>query len=70
MADEAVAAAKAAHASGVWRLTPPAERARILDAIADNLAARFDELTALQVRENGATVRSAAPFSWATRSPT
>lgn len=61
-ADEAVAAAKAAHASGVWRLTSPAERARILDAIADHLAARFDELTALQVRENGATVRSAGAF--------
>ncbi len=61
-ADEAVAAAKAAHASGVWRLTPPAERARVLDAIADNLAARFDELTVLQVRENGATVRSAGAF--------
>ncbi len=62
LADEAVAAAKAAHAAGVWRLTAPAERARILDAIADNLAARFDELTALQVRENGATVRSAGAF--------
>lgn len=61
-ADEAVAAARAAHARGVWRLTPPAERARILEAIADNLAARFDELTALQVRENGATVRSAGAF--------
>ena len=62
VADEAVAAAKAAHACGVWRLTPPAERGRILDAIADNLAARLDELTALQVRENGATARSAGAF--------
>lgn len=61
-ADEAVAAAKSAHESGIWRMTAPSERARILDAIADNLAARSDELTALQVYENGATVRAAGAF--------
>ncbi|MGJ6121977.1 aldehyde dehydrogenase family protein [Mycolicibacterium sp. Y3] len=60
--DDAVAAAKAAHESGVWRTTPPRARADVLDAIADNLAARADELTALQVRENGATVRAAGAF--------
>jgi acyl-CoA reductase-like NAD-dependent aldehyde dehydrogenase len=33
-----------------------------MDAIADRLAARMDELTALQVKENGATVRAAGAF--------
>ncbi|MDY6871563.1 MAG: aldehyde dehydrogenase family protein [Actinomycetota bacterium] len=60
--DDAVAAARAAHDAGVWRSMPPQQRADLLDAIADNLAARSDELTALQVRENGATVRGAGAF--------
>ena len=38
-ADRAVAAARAAHADGRWRRTPPAERAAVLDAIADRLGA-------------------------------
>lgn len=46
----------------VWRSMPPQQRADLLDAIADNLAARSGELTALQVRENGATVRGAGAF--------
>ena len=60
--DDAVAAARAAHDAGVWRSMPPRQRADLLDAIADNLAARSGELTALQVRENGATVRGAGAF--------
>jgi acyl-CoA reductase-like NAD-dependent aldehyde dehydrogenase len=60
--DAAVAAAKAAHESGVWRNKTPHERADIIDAIADNMAARIGELTALQVNENGATVRGAGTF--------
>jgi betaine-aldehyde dehydrogenase len=60
--DAAVAAAKAAHESGVWRNKTPHERAALIDAIADNMAARIDELTALQVNENGATVRGAGTF--------
>ncbi|BBZ64225.1 aldehyde dehydrogenase [Mycolicibacterium monacense] len=60
--DDAVAAARAAHEAGVWRSMPPQQRADLLDAIADKLAARSDELTALQVRENGATVRGAGAF--------
>ncbi len=60
--DDAVAAARAAHDAGVWRSMPPQQRADLLDAIADNLAARSGELTALQVRENGATVRGAGAF--------
>src|SRR5215207_1563291 len=60
--DAAVAAAKAAHESGVWRNRKPHERAAMIDAIAHNMAARLDELTALQVNENGATVRGAGTF--------
>ncbi|NMO02641.1 aldehyde dehydrogenase [Gordonia sp. TBRC 11910] len=60
--NQAVAAAKAAHESGVWRDKSPNERADLMDAIADNLAARLEELTVLQVRENGATVRGAGTF--------
>jgi aldehyde dehydrogenase (NAD+) len=55
--DRAVAAAKAAHESGVWRNTPPEQRADLLDAVAGRLAARLEELAALQTRENGATIR-------------
>jgi acyl-CoA reductase-like NAD-dependent aldehyde dehydrogenase len=60
--DAAVAAAKAAHDAGVWRSKMPHERADIIDAIADKMAARVDELTVLQVNENGATVRGAGAF--------
>lgn len=60
--DRAVAAASAAHNSGIWRDRPPAERAAVLDDIADRLEARVDELVTLQVRENGATIRAAASF--------
>lgn len=55
--DRAVAAAKAAHASGVWRNTAPERRADLLHEVAAQLAARNDELAALQTRENGATIR-------------
>jgi aldehyde dehydrogenase (NAD+) len=55
--DVAVAAAKAAHDSGVWRNTPPAERAALIDVVATRLAGRIDELAALQSRENGVTIR-------------
>ena len=60
--DEAVEAARSAHAAGTWRSMAPGARADILDAIADRLATRADELTALQVNENGATVRAAGAF--------
>ena len=55
--DRAVAAAKAAHESGVWRGKPPEERADLLATVAARLAARTGELAALQTRENGATIR-------------
>jgi len=61
-ADHAVAAARAAHEEGHWRRTPPAERAAVLDAIARRLAERMDEMAALQVLENGTTLRQAGAF--------
>src|SRR5580704_12857363 len=61
-ADRAVAAARAAHADGRWRRTPPAERAAELDAIADRLTERIDELAVLEALENGAPVRQAGAF--------
>ena len=61
-ADRAVEAAKDAHADGRWRQTPPAERAAVLDAIADRLGEQIDELATLETLENGATIRQAATF--------
>src|SRR5271170_7344385 len=61
-ADRAVAAARAAHADGRWRRTPPAERAAVLDAIAARLTERIDELAVLEALENGAPVRQAGAF--------
>ena len=55
--DRAVAAAKAAHQSGVWRDKPPEERADVLNAVAARLTERVDELAVLQTKENGATIR-------------
>ena len=60
--DRAVAAAKAAHADGRWRGTPPAQRAAVLDAIADRLTERITELAVLEAQENGSPVRQAGAF--------
>ena len=61
-ADRAVLAAKAAHAEGRWRRTPPAERAAVLGAIADRLGERAGDLAVLESLENGAPVRQAGSF--------
>lgn len=55
--DAAVAAAKDAFDDGTWRRTPPRERAALINTVAERLAARADELAALQTQENGATIR-------------
>jgi betaine-aldehyde dehydrogenase len=60
--DRAVAAAKAAHADGRWRGTPPPQRAAVLDAIADRLTERITELAVLEAQENGSPVRQAGAF--------
>jgi aldehyde dehydrogenase (NAD+) len=46
--DLAIAAAKAAHDDGRWRRMRPAERAAVLDAIADRLTERVDDLAVLE----------------------
>jgi aldehyde dehydrogenase (NAD+) len=60
--DAAVAAAKASFDEGTWRRTPPGERAALINRVAEGLAARGDELAALQTRENGATIRITGAF--------
>jgi acyl-CoA reductase-like NAD-dependent aldehyde dehydrogenase len=60
--DRAVAAARAAHEGGRWRQTPPAQRAAVLDAIADQLTERINDLAVLEAMENGAPVRQAGAF--------
>ena len=61
-ADRAIAAAKAAHADGQWRRTPPPQRAAVLDAIADRLTEQISDLAVLEALENGAPVRQAGAF--------
>jgi acyl-CoA reductase-like NAD-dependent aldehyde dehydrogenase len=61
-ADQAVAAARDAHADARWRRMPPAERAAVLDAIADRLGEQIDDLAILEALENGAPVRQAGAF--------
>jgi betaine-aldehyde dehydrogenase len=53
----AVAAAKAAFEEGPWRRTTPNERAALLHAIADRLAARTEEFAALDTLDNGKPLR-------------
>ena len=60
--DRAVAAARAAHADGRWRRKPPAQRAAVLGAIADQLTERINDLAVLESLENGAPVRQAGAF--------
>jgi acyl-CoA reductase-like NAD-dependent aldehyde dehydrogenase len=60
--DRAVAAAQAAHEDGRWRRTPPHERGALLDAIADRLTERLNDLAVLESQENGAPVRQAGAF--------
>ena len=60
--ERAVSAAKDAHEDGRWRWTPPAERASVLDAIADRVTERINDLAVLESLENGAPVRQAGTF--------
>ncbi|WP_214412262.1 aldehyde dehydrogenase [Sphaerisporangium fuscum] len=55
-ADAAVAAAQAAFPA--WAATPPAERARLLRAVADGVDKRLEELAIVETTDNGALLRS------------
>ncbi|MER5213025.1 aldehyde dehydrogenase [Streptomyces sp. NPDC002838] len=52
----AVASAKAAFPA--WAVTPRAERARILHAVADGVEKRLEELAVVETTDNGALLRS------------
>jgi aminomuconate-semialdehyde/2-hydroxymuconate-6-semialdehyde dehydrogenase len=55
-AAQAVAAARSAFPA--WAATAPAERARILHAIADGVEKRIDDLAIVETTDNGALIRS------------
>ncbi|MEU0938798.1 aldehyde dehydrogenase [Embleya sp. NPDC005971] len=55
-ADAAVAAARAAFPA--WAATAPAERARLLHAVADGVEARLADLAIVETTDNGALLRS------------
>ncbi|MFE6826626.1 aldehyde dehydrogenase [Streptomyces sp. NPDC057690] len=55
-AEAAVAAAKAAFPA--WAATSPAERARVLHAVADGVEKRLEELAIVETTDNGALLRS------------
>ena len=55
--DRAVAAARAALPA--WRALPPAERARLLHALADTLAGHLEELAVLEARNAGKAIGDA-----------
>ncbi|WP_404187834.1 aldehyde dehydrogenase family protein [Streptomyces tauricus] len=55
-ADAAVAAAGAAFPG--WAATPRAERARLLEAVADGVEKRLEELAVVETHDNGALLRS------------
>ena len=56
--EAAVAAARSALAAG-WGSTPVAQRAELLEAVADRIAARLDELAALEAEDTGKPVQLA-----------
>ena len=55
-ARDAVAAARAAFDDGAWPATPVAERAALLDRIADLLQRDKEELASLETRDTGKTL--------------
>jgi acyl-CoA reductase-like NAD-dependent aldehyde dehydrogenase len=58
-ADLAVQAARRSFEDGRWRNMEPAERSRIMVAIADRLGEELGELAELEALSNGATIRQA-----------
>lgn len=64
--DRAVAAAKASFDSGVWANVSGADRSAVLNAAADALLARSDELALLETLESGKPLtQSGYEVSWA-----
>lgn len=59
--DRAVVAARRAFDEGGWPQSPPARRAALLRRLAELIAARGDDLTTRQIRENGKLVAEMRP---------
>lgn len=57
--DAAVAAARRAYDGGAWSRAAPAERKRVLHAIADRIEAEALELAVLGIRDNGTEIAMA-----------
>src|SRR4051812_16452020 len=57
--DDAIAAAKRAHVSGVWREKPREERAAILMQVASLIFEKTEELALAEVQDSGWTIRMA-----------
>src|SRR5256885_16092321 len=66
--DRAVAAARVAFDDGRWRRKPHAERARILNRLADLIDDRADELARLETLQTGSAskLRPESDFAFAT----
>lgn len=62
-ADAAVASAKASFTSGVWRSRTGAERAEVLERVADLLEADAERLAEIGTIENGAPIRVSRGFA-------
>jgi aldehyde dehydrogenase (NAD+) len=60
--DRAVAAARKAHESGVWRDIPPTERARMLWRAGDLIEERATEFAELESLDNGMPINDALLF--------
>jgi phenylacetaldehyde dehydrogenase len=60
--DRAVAAARKAHESGVWRDLPPAERAKALWRAGDLIEERANEFAQLESLDNGMPINDALVF--------
>ncbi|MGV0776044.1 aldehyde dehydrogenase family protein [Mycolicibacterium elephantis] len=61
-ADAAVSAARDAFESGSWSRLAPADRSKVMVAIAERIGKELDELVDLELHANGATVRQATGF--------
>ncbi len=57
-AEARAALVAATDAFAAWAATPPAERARLLHAIADGVEKRLEELAVVETTDNGALIRS------------
>src|ERR1700716_1507224 len=60
--DSAVAAARKAHETGVWRELPPAERAKALWRAGDLIEERADEFAQLDSLDNGKPINEMLLF--------